>query len=94
MEKINNTIKERVIDILNKLFSDSGIDRDVFEYIDLIDDLGMDSISFVSLMIELETEFKIQIPDDCMMPSILHNCVQITNAIDLILNDMSEDSNA
>lgn len=74
-------IKERIIDILDKLFSDVGIDKDILEYVDLIDDLNMDSIGFVSLIIELETEFGIQFPDEWMIQDKFHNCAQITNAI-------------
>ena len=48
-----NDIKEKIIDILDRLFSDAGVDRDILEYVDLIDDLGMDSINFISLIIEL-----------------------------------------
>lgn len=65
MEK--SEIKMKIIKILNNLFSDSDVDMDVLEYVDLIDDLGMDSINFISLIIELETEFDIQILDDWLL---------------------------
>lgn len=61
------TIKEKTIHILDNMFSDSRIDKDVIEYVDLVDDLGMDSINFISLIIELETLFDVQIPDDWML---------------------------
>ena len=60
-------MKDRIIDILDSLFSASGVDRDILEYVDLVDDLSMDSLNFISLIIELETEFDIQIPDDWLL---------------------------
>ena len=48
-------IKNKIINVLNELFSEAGVDKDILEYVDLVDDLGMDSINFVSIIIELET---------------------------------------
>ena len=89
----NAKIKERIIEILNRIFSDAGIDKDILEYVDLIDDLNMDSIVFVSLIIELETEFCVQIPDEWMMLDKFHNCTQITNTILSIYHEYTEDTN-
>lgn len=65
MEK--NEIKAKIIGIMSNLFQNSDVDTDVLEYVDLIDDLGMDSANFISLIIELEAEFDIQIPDDQLL---------------------------
>ena len=80
-------IKERIIDILDKLFSDVGIDKNMLEFVDLIDDLGMDSIFFVSLKIELETEFGIRIPDEWMMLNKFQNFYLISNVVETLLNE-------
>ena len=45
-------IKNKIINVLNELFSEAGVDKDILEYVDLVDDLGMDSINFVSIIIE------------------------------------------
>lgn len=65
MEK--SEIKVKVLEILGHLFQNSGVDEDVLEYMDLIDDLGMDSVNFISLIIELEANFHIRIPDDWLL---------------------------
>lgn len=65
MEK--NEINAKIIGIMSNLFQNSDVDTDVLEYVDLIDDLGMDSVNFISLIIELEAEFDIQIPDDQLL---------------------------
>lgn len=80
-----NDIKEKIIDILDRLFSDSGVDRDILEYVDLIDDLGMDSINFISLIIELESTFDIQIPDDWLLMEKLQNYTLIYSAVEELL---------
>lgn len=60
-------IKNELIKLVSELFQDKGIDPDLIEYVDLIDDLGMDSILFLSVIIELETTFGIIIPDDLLL---------------------------
>lgn len=80
-----NDIKEKIIDILDRLFSDSGVDRDILEYVDLIDDLGMDSINFISLIIELESTFDIQIPDDWLLMEKFQNYTLIYSAVEELL---------
>lgn len=78
-------LKEKIIEALKKLFSNSEVDEDVFEYVDLIDDLGMDSISFVSLIIQLEVEFDIQIPDDWLQMERFRDCSLIISAVEELI---------
>ena len=67
-------IKQAIINILSDLFfdeDDAGDDGDIdfeidIEYGDLIDDYGMDSMSFISLVVGLENEFGIKIPDEML----------------------------
>ena len=90
-ENINKTespaIKEKIIGILAELFSESGIDKDVLEYVDLIDDLGMDSINFISLIIEIETTFDIQIPDEWLEMEKFQTYTQILLAVEMLLKE-------
>ena len=80
-----NILKEKIIEALKKLFSNSEVDEDVFEYVDLIDDLGMDSINFVSLIIQLEVEFDIQIPDDWLQMERFRDCSLIISAVEELI---------
>ena len=92
MEK--SEIKAKIIEMLNNLFSNSGVDMDVLEYVDLIDDLGMDSINFISLIIELEAEFDIQIPDDWLLIEKFREYSLIFSAVeDLITQKETEGDN-
>lgn len=60
-------IKIKVIQLISELFSDKGFDTDILEYIDLIDDLGMDSITFISIVVEIEAMFKFVVPDEMLL---------------------------
>lgn len=50
-------MKER----LEKVFNDIGLYIDEDEY---DDEIGLDSMTFVSLLVAIEEEFKIEIPDE------------------------------
>ena len=65
MEK--SEVKIKMIEILNNLFLNSGVNLDVLEYADLIDYFGMDSITFISLIVEVESRFNITVPDNMLL---------------------------
>lgn len=83
MEK--NEIKAKIIGIMSNLFQNSDVDTDVLEYVDLIDDLGMDSVNFISLIIELEAEFDIQIPIDQLLMDKFREYSSIYSIVDELL---------
>ena len=88
MSATNNIeIKNRIITILSRLFAESGVDTDILEYVDLVDDLGMDSINFISLIIELEAEFDIQIPDEWLQMDTFQTYTQIYTAVEALLKE-------
>ena len=62
-----NSIKTELIALLSELFQNKGIDTDLLEYVDLIDDMGMDSITFISIVVEVEAHFQITVPDDMLL---------------------------
>lgn len=83
MEK--SEIKVKILEIMSILFQNSGVDTDVLEYVDLIDDLGMDSVNFISLIIELEAKFDIQIPDDWLLIDKFRECSSILSAVEELI---------
>lgn len=86
MEKDN--IKAKVIEMINGLFPNSGLDIDVLGYVDLIDDLGMDSITFISIVVEIESMFDIIVSDDMLLQENFRNVDLI---VEIIKNTMSSD---
>ncbi len=81
-------IKEKLIMLCAKIFENYGIDTDLLEYVDFVDDLGMDSITFITLIVEIEAEFDIIISDDLLL---MDNFKQINNIIALIINTTTHD---
>mgnify|MGYP002550961950 CR=1 FL=1 len=59
-------LKEELIQLLSELFQCKGFDTELLEYADLINDLGMDSITFISIVIEIESRFGIEVPDEML----------------------------
>lgn len=82
MEK--SEIKEKLIGKLAELFADENIDTDLLEYVDLIDDMGMDSLTFVSIIVEIETLFEITVPDDALL---MENFRKAENIVELVVTE-------
>ena len=83
------TIKQEVIELISELFKDKGFDIDIIEYVDLIDDLGMDSITFISIVVEVEAHFNIEVPDDMLL---LENFKCVDDIISIVENGLSKKS--
>ncbi len=82
-----NHIKKEIKTIVVKLFDDTGFQIDVIDCLDLIDDLGMDSITFISLIVEIESLFKITIPDDLLLMDKFNNIDNISLLVEKILGE-------
>lgn len=82
-------IKQEVIELISELFKDKGFDIDILEYVDLIDDLGMDSITFISIVVEIEAHFDIEVPDEMLM---LENFKSVDNIVSIVENELSKKS--
>lgn len=74
-----NEIKQSAIQLVKNLFAD--IDEDMIEYVDFIDDLGMDSITFISIVVEIEDRFDIIVPDDMLLIGNFRNVDDIVNCV-------------
>lgn len=81
------SIKKELIGLISTLFADNGFDVDMIEYVDLIDDLGMDSITFISLIVEIESLFNIQIPDEFLL---MDNFKTVDDAVRIVAELMNE----
>lgn len=79
---IRENIKESVIDLLSEVFAEFEFDRDILEYIDLIDDAGMDSITFITLIVEIEARFNIIVPDDMLLMENFKNADDIVMVVE------------
>ena len=80
-------IYQEVIVLISVLFKDKGFHIDNLEYIDLIDNIGMDSITFISLVVEIEEHFGIEVPDDLL---VLENFKCVDGIVYIIENELSK----
>lgn len=60
-------LDERLIKLINQNSSVLLEIQDVTDELDLAESLGMDSMSFIQLIIALESEFGIEFPDDKLL---------------------------
>lgn len=81
-----NEIKNQLVELCSQIFQNSGVDKDLIEYVDFADDLGMDSITFVTLIVEIEECFNIIVPDVLLS---MDNFKNISEVSELIFNQLS-----
>lgn len=80
-------IKTEVVQLISELFANKEFEADIIEYVDLVDDLGMDSITFISVIVEIEAKFNITIPDDMLLMDNLKKFDDIVGIIEHELLD-------
>ena len=80
-------IKEKLISLCAEIFKDSNVDTDLLEYVDFADDLGMDSITFITLIVELEATFDITVPDDLLL---MDNFKNMDDVIKVVAEQLDE----
>lgn len=73
-------VRERVLQIIKSQFTEKLLEKDVFDG-DLVG-LGIDSISFISLILMLEEEFEIEFDDSVLTIQDLSNVDEIVNYIE------------
>lgn len=78
-------IKEELIEICENVFQHYGINGETIAYADFVDDLGMDSITFISLIVEIEACFEIVIPDEVLL---MENFKTLNSIEQLITNQL------
>ena len=84
-------IKAELICLISEMFKDKGFDVDVVEYVNLIDDAGMDSITFISLIVEIEARFNIIVPDELLLMEKFSNVDEIVAIIENVLMSKPND---
>lgn len=84
MEK--QQINEQLLPVLSKVFLNIQSYLEQISNIDLIDDLGMDSVTFITLLIEIESQFQITISDEFLLFDNFRNINDIIDTIKVHLN--------
>lgn len=79
-------LKTELISLISELFNNNGFDIDIIEYADLVDDMGMDSITFISIVVEIEAKFNITVPDDLLS---MDNFRKVDDIVKIVENELS-----
>jgi acyl carrier protein len=84
LERINAHSTERVAQLVRQLLARRSIDR-LVGYDDVLSECGLSSLDLVNLMLAVETEFDIKIPDRDMTPSNFRSIAQIDKLVGALL---------
>ena len=84
LERINAHTTERVAQLVRQLMARRSIDR-LVGYEDVLSESGLSSLDMVNLMLAVETEFDIKIPDRDMTPSNFRSIAQIDKLVGALL---------
>ena len=85
LDRTNTHSTERVAQLVRQLMAKRSIDRSV-GYDDVLSDCGLSSLDMVNLMLAVETEFDIKIPDRDMTPSNFRSIAQIDKLVGALLH--------
>ena len=84
LDRTNTHSTERVAQLVRQLMARRSIDRSV-GYDDVLSECGLSSLDMVNLMLAVETEFDIKIPDRDMTPSNFRSIAQIDKLVGALL---------
>ena len=84
LDRINAHSTERVAQLVRLLLARRSIDR-LVGYEDVLSECGLSSLDLVNLMLAVESEFDIKIPDRDMTPSNFRSIAQIDKLVGALL---------
>lgn len=85
----NEAICNRVIQVLHKV---SGIPIDLIKKDSTFDDLELDSLSRIELLVEIEREFDLEMPEDTDDESLIQKIHSVQETVQLVLEYLDESS--
>ena len=84
LDRTNTNSTERVTQLVRQLMARRSINQSV-GYDDVLSERGLSSLDTVNLMLAVETEFDIKIPDRDMTPSNFRSIAQIDKLVGALL---------
>jgi acyl carrier protein len=83
LDRTNFSSKDRVVDLVSAILARRSINRPVAENDDLRE-CGLSSLDLVNLMLAVETEFDVKIPDKDMTPSNFRSVPKIVALVNAL----------
>ena len=84
LDRTDTNSTERVTQLVRQLMARRSINQSV-GYDDVLSERGLSSLDMVNLMLAVETEFDIKIPDRDMTPSNFRSIAQIDKLVGALL---------
>jgi len=84
LDRNGTSSTERVAQLVRQLMAKRSIDR-LIDNDDVLSECGLSSLDMVNLMLAVETEFDIKIPDRDMTPSNFRSIAQIDKLVSALL---------
>lgn len=85
------SIKSNLTELCCEIFRELNVDSDIIKYGDFVDELGMNSIMFITLIVEIEALFEIVVPDDLLDVDCFRSINDIVDIIDTELTNKRGD---
>jgi acyl carrier protein len=85
LDRTNNRSTDRITRLVRELLVKRSIDRPIGDE-DSLTENGLSSLDIVNLMLGVETEFAIKIPDRDMTPSNFRSIAQIDRLVGRLLD--------
>ena len=79
-------IKQNLIKVLSNNISENKTNEYDYENINIIDEYDIESLTFISIIIDLEHIFNVIIPDDLLQMDEFSDFNNIVNILDSLLN--------
>ncbi len=86
LDRTDTNSTERVAQLVRQLMAKRSISRSVGND-DVLNECGLSSLDMVNLMLAVETEFDIKIPDRDMTPSNFRSIAQIDKLVGALLRN-------
>lgn len=78
-DPFHDQLRKIIVNICHNDYPDVSLDD--FMKLDIFDDLALDSIAFITMIVEIENEFDIEIPNELMGLSDFRKVYQIDSII-------------
>jgi acyl carrier protein len=85
LDRIGNSSADRVMRLVRELLAKRSIDKSVGQD-DSLTEIGLSSLDIVNLMLGVEVEFAIKIPDREMTPTNFRSIAQIDRLVSKLLD--------
>lgn len=88
---IESKIFNLIVEHLDPSFVESILSNSPKDDLNIFDDFGYDSLSFIELIIKLESTFQIQFDEENLISDNFGSVLEITQATKSLINSMSGD---